>query len=49
MIIQTKKCDACGVRHESDNPDFDLYAWVELPTGWRREICPACMGKLFPA
>lgn len=47
MNITTRKCDACGTRHDSDDPKHDEYAQLVQVNGNRDDICPDCVTRLY--
>lgn len=47
MNIMTRKCDACGARHDSDQPEYGTYGHVTDGNEHQYDVCAACLGKLF--
>lgn len=47
MIIQTRKCDVCGVRHDNDHPGYDTYGQFTTLNGQRLDVCADCGMRLL--
>jgi hypothetical protein len=48
MIIQTRKCDVCGTRHDSDDyQNYTYYGSYRDMNGATLDVCPPCETRLL--
>ena len=47
MIIETRKCDICGKRYDSDGPGFYRFSVLKDFNAAQIEACLECMAPLY--